>query len=93
MFNDILGDKEIIEEKLFSDEMHPSWCAIFCLVQLNDMVDKGIMEMSDGGEKPMVVTEKGLKNLTHYWDEVMKREPNDKDIQIGMDVLRNEGLW
>jgi hypothetical protein len=49
------------------------------------------MEISDGGEKPIVVTEKGEINTMKYFKEFLKREPNDEDIEIGMEVLRNEG--
>lgn len=94
MYDDILGniDSEV-EKELFTEEMYPSWCAVYCLIQLNDMVDKGIMEMSDGGEVPIIVTEKGEENLMRYFKEFKGREPNNEDVKVGMAVLKNEGLW
>jgi hypothetical protein len=93
IYDDILGpiEKEKKVENLFTKEMYSSWCAVFCIIQLNYMVDIGIMEISDGGEKPIVVTEKGEINTMKYFKEFLKREPNDEDIEIGMEVLRNEG--
>ena len=49
--------------------------------------------MSDGGEPPMEVTEKGERNCMKYFKEFKKRDPNDEDIKVGMAVLKNEGLW
>lgn len=93
MYDDVLGNKGDIESELFTEEMYPSWCAVFCLIQLNDLVDKGIMEMSDGGEPPMIITEKGEDNCMKYFREFKGREPNDDDVEVGMTVLKNEGLW
>ena len=97
MYDDILGQNyndEDIESELFTKEMHPSWCAVYCQIQLNDMVENGVMELDDGGEPPIIVTEKGERNCMRYFKEFMGRdEPNKEDIELGMAVLKNEGLW
>lgn len=92
MYDDVLGEDKK-EAELFTEEMYTSWCAVYCLIQLNDMVDKGVLEMSDGGEPPMVITEKGEMNCMKYFREFKGREPNEEDMKVGMAVLKNEGLW
>ena len=38
MYDDVLGNN-IDEEELFTEEMYTSWCAVYCIIQLNNMVE------------------------------------------------------
>ena len=93
MYDDILGETELTDEECFQKIDHRVWCSLHCLEILNEMVGMGLMEMSDGGKPGMILTEKGLILIKKYWTDHIKREPNEEDVELGMGVLKEEGMW
>lgn len=93
MYDDLFEDEEKTYEDMVKEVPHATWCALNCLHNLNDMVEKGIMAMSDGGDPPMIITDRGLEFLERYWTETMKRKINNEEVELGMMILKNEGLW
>lgn len=93
MYEDILGETEKTDEELFEEFPHECWCSLHCIKILNELVEMGIMKMSDDGEPPFILTEKGNNLIDKYWKEHLKREPTEEDINLGMAILKKEGLF
>ena len=92
MYDDILGETEKTDEEIFEKFSHADWCALYCLNQMNNMVDIGLLVMDDGNAPTVSFTDKGKKLLKKYWDEIMERRPENEDVELGMGILKDEGF-
>jgi hypothetical protein len=80
MFDDLLGKIENGEDHEFS---HDEMCLLYCINLCNKLVEKGILS---GGAYE--ISERGNDLLDDYW----KEDPTDKDIELGMKLVKECGL-